>query len=192
MRIVPRFNEINAYCSFDSIIDLSCNGESFYYFENLNNNAVYFNLPSIDIVKFDILTKNNVQPLKNNILQYDEIKLPPREKNHVVKDYINIEIAKNPNKASTKILEAYIKLDTSFLYKPLPFTLFVLLHELGHNYYSTEKFCDMWATNEMLKLGYNPSQCFYSNFYCLSDAQTERKKYQFEYLKKVNFKILEK
>jgi len=36
---------------------------------------------------------------------------------------------------------------------------FILWHELGHRYYSTEHFCDLYATKRFLESGGNPSQC---------------------------------
>lgn len=180
---------ITAYCSSDDLIVINYNFEPFYFFENVNKDIVYFNLPSSNVLCNDFYTENNIKCLDNHYLEFDNIQLPKKEKNFVVKNNYTFTLGKNPNKASIKIFEGEILMDESFKYEPIPFATFVAFHELGHNYYYTEKYCDMFATNEMLKRGYNPSQCYYSNYYCLSDAQKERKKFQFDYLEKIKYKI---
>lgn len=53
-----------------------------------------------------------------------------------------------------------IYIDKSYLNYPQYVGKFLLEHEKAHYFYETEKFCDLWAANKMLKLGYNPSQLF--------------------------------
>ena len=101
---------------------------------------------------------------------------------------ITLDIYENPNKASVNIKTGYIRLDPKFLDKPLPFITFVLFHEISHNKYFTEWKCDVNSANEMLKRGYNPTQCYYANYYCLSGKQGKRKEQLLDWLSKVKTK----
>jgi len=48
---------------------------------------------------------------------------------------------------------------------PCPMRVFILLHEIAHFKYHTEKYCDLSAAKELIKMGYNPSAAIY----CLTD-----------------------
>lgn len=82
----------------------------------------------------------------------------------------------NPNKCSVLWNKDTILFDNSFKEKPLPQVQFILGHEFGHQFYTTEKYCDLFSANRMLKKGYNPSQIGLSPLDSLSEAQYERKK----------------
>jgi len=45
---------------------------------------------------------------------------------------------------------------------PLPCKVFILLHEIGHFFYVTEWKTDLFALYHFCKLGYNPSNAFYT------------------------------
>ncbi len=60
-----------------------------------------------------------------------------------------------------------IVFDDSFADRPLPEVMFIRYHEKGHNYFGYDKhydmktaeaLCDIYASNTMLKKGYNQSQ----------------------------------
>jgi hypothetical protein len=48
---------------------------------------------------------------------------------------------------------------------------------MGHSKYKTEKYADLFAANEMLKKGYNPSQIGVAPIDSLSEMQYERKRF---------------
>lgn len=57
----------------------------------------------------------------------------------------------------------------------------IFFHEIGHYYYTTEKYCDYYSIVCMIKLGFNPSQ-FVSFLHVLGngDESIKRKNYAFE------------
>ncbi len=92
----------------------------------------------------------------------------------------------NRNKCSIFWKEKMIVFDRSFADKPLPELYFIYLHEFGHAKYGykrlytmkqAEAFCDMYASNEMLRMGFNPSQIMAAPRNTLSDRQEYRKNY---------------
>lgn len=97
-----------------------------------------------------------------------------------------IEFGDNKNKCSIFWKERVIIFDHSFEEKPLPELYFIYFHELGHSKYGYERlytmkqseaFCDMYASNAMLRMGFNPSQVIKAPKDSLSDKQNYRKNY---------------
>lgn len=54
--------------------------------------------------------------------------------------------------------------------------LFILFHELGHFYYATEEFADLFAFYWMKKLGYNDSSSIYALTKILKPTERNRKR----------------
>lgn len=95
-----------------------------------------------------------------------------------------IMFAPNPNKCSIFWKEKVIIFDDSFIDRPLPELFFIYYHECGHSKYGyntrysmkeSEAFCDLYASNKMLELGFNPSQINKAPKDSLSDKQQYRK-----------------
>lgn len=168
------------YESNSPIIEVIDNrGLPFYYFNNPERKEIKFNL-----IKGAYYTESDLNAL-HRPLTYVPYDLPKKEKNNIVHDNINLIVEDNPNKASIDISKGLIIIDTKFFNEiETPFANFLLFHELGHYYYKSEEKCDMFSASEMLKIGFNPSQCFYANSICLSDKQGKRKDILFNYLKK--------
>lgn len=103
--------------------------------------------------------------------------LPKPERNFPDPSGFKFTFEDNPNKCTIIWEDKLIVFDKSFLDKPQPEIFFVLYHEYGHEYYSTEKYADLFATNMMKKRGYNPSQICYAHINSLSGNQIERKEY---------------
>lgn len=154
-------------------------GRTFYYFENLNEDRITFNLPAgeyttqNDIFKLERPLKYVCPPLKMRVLFLRE----PKD--------MKIEVGDNPNKCSVWLEEGRILLDHQFVKRELPFLVFILNHERGHYRYRSEEDCDTFAASEMLKIGYNPSQCYYANALCLSKGSEKRKEVLHDFLKRV-------
>jgi hypothetical protein len=55
---------------------------------------------------------------------------------------------------------------------PIEVRLFILLHEVGHFYYSEEWKCDAYAAYHFLEWGCNPSQAFEALAGVLHDNKT--------------------
>lgn len=64
--------------------------------------------------------------------------------------------------ARTWAKDGYIQTGEQFDSLPSQMAFFILLHELGHQKYSTEWKTDLFALAHFLKLGYNESQAFYA------------------------------
>ncbi len=171
--------EIKGFESNDPIIEILDNsGNRFYYLENLNYERVTFNLPT-GLYYTDCDLTALKKPLK-----YVTPKLPIREKHIRVHKNIKTYDKENPNKASINVSKGFIIIDPEYISGNIPREVFIKFHEHGHYYYKTEWKCDVFSASEMLKRGYNPSQCYYSSAFCLSDNQNERKDILLNFLEK--------
>ena len=140
---------------------------------------VSFNLPP-GIYRSDT-TLQVIPPIK-----YKLPKLPPVEKmfNNHDKAKLFLYNGDGPlGMASVVDNEIYLRED--LLNKTTPQIMCVLYHELGHYYYTTEKYCDIFAINKMLKLGYNPSQ-FEGFLSILSNNSMDRKVFLTNYAKNIS------
>jgi len=153
-------------------VDVKNTLHPFYYFQNNKEEQVTFNLP--DGFEYDF--KCICEPCKP--VEYICPPLPKREKfiMPLSFDEYKIFVEDNPHKAQVNILKGIIKLDKGFFNEPIPMMYHVLFHEIGHNLYFAEWKCDVFAANEMLKIGFNPSQCFYSDYFCLSNSENNKKR----------------
>jgi hypothetical protein len=139
-------------CLGDGVRVYNADGSLFYEKANVNfPNKFSFNLPRGAYVCFD-----NIQKRKEPVFFKLE-KLPPKEKKVIVKQPVII-YGENKNKASIDIQKHLIIIDNQFKESPKANQVFLLCHELGHYYYTTESYCDRFARNKMLLLGFNPSQ----------------------------------
>lgn len=153
-------------------------GRIFYYY-NAKKLPHKFNLP-----KGTYFTKNKlkkIEPIKYKIIL-------PKKTYHPMPDKLKIIYAKNPNVASVRLSDGLIIFDNEFRDIPLPFKVFIFLHEIGHFYYpsdkseKTEMLCDYFAKNYMLNIGFNPSQINASISYFIKRSP-HRTKFIFDELK---------
>lgn len=103
--------------------------------------------------------------------------LPFPERLYPSTDDFKIVFRPNRNKCTVYWDQKLIVMDTQFLERPLSEVDFILFHEEGHSRYKTEKYADLYASNAMLKKGYNDSQIGVAHLESLSPAQYERKKF---------------
>lgn len=154
------------------VLILDESGREFYDTSKIKNFSGVFNIPKntpLNLVSGKIIEIPQVKfPLK---------KLPIRERfNYPNPRYFEFMFGENPNKCS--VIWDYKKIiaDTSFFGGlTIPERFFILFHEYGHQFYHTEEYCDLYAINQMLCNGFNPSQSFSSQFKTLSDNQNYRK-----------------
>lgn len=95
--------------------------------------------------------------------------LPEKERD--LKTDLNI-LGKTLERTPARIYAHYgvIEYDKDkFAALPIPFKVFILLHEIGHFFYVTEWKADLFALYHFSRLGYNPSNAFY----CLSAILNE-------------------
>lgn len=152
--------------------------EPFYIFKN-KGREVFFNLPSGNYVIDIAVTK------LNKPISYKKPKLPKYERNIKRPKSIDIYFTNNPNKCSIDLEKGIILCDHAIKLKSRAEQLFIMLHELAHYHYKTEAFCDLEASANMLELGYNPSQLYFSINGCLSDRSEDRKDIIYNFAKNI-------
>lgn len=142
---------------------------------------VYFNLPpgNYTSVRPVILLKYPIR-YKVPSLPFSErfTKLPKS-----IKDF-KIEFSDHGNKAMIDVANNRIIFSNEFKNYTTPQMACVAFHELGHYFYSTEKYCDAFALKCMIIVGFNPSQAR-EFLHVLSDNAMDRKKEIYEFAKKV-------
>ena len=144
-------------------------GKIFYFHTGNPKGEFYFNLP-----KGKYFSANQLEVLKNPI-PVNLPKLPAPEKNNTLPKKVKVYFLENPHKASIITANNEIKVDPKILNLTLPTIVFIMFHELGHYFYSDEKKCDLFAAVQMIKRGFNPSQCGIAIDNALSSKSFDRK-----------------
>lgn len=159
------------YCSHNSPVFIyeKKRNKLFYYHHGNKKGRFFFNLP-----KGEYFTNNNIEKLIEPVTVELPI-LPPAEKSKTLPSKVKVQFLENPNKASILVDKHKVFVDPKILKLSLPSIIFVLFHEIGHYYYKTEEYCDLFAVREMLKRGFNPSQCGIAIDEALSDKSRNRK-----------------
>jgi hypothetical protein len=143
---------------------------SLYFFRKTNGNMprIKFNMPRagnfISNVPFEIV--KIVTPIE---IPTNFPTLPKFERNRVrdVDFQDNPTLTGTPARIFTQL--GIIEKGQNFYTFPEPIRVFILLHEIGHFYYKTEEYCDMFALEHFLKMGYNKSTAYY----CLEEILNE-------------------
>ena len=188
--LLRKFNFVNSFFKVSNpsgfktndrfILILNSDGTIFYSMENKTGGALHFNLP-----KGLYESSNNLIPSPFRVYNRPTIKA----RDPLVKLPKNISIIKKPNRnkcsIDTQLNTIYI--DPSLYNLPRNVWTFVLIHELGHYWWTrakhgadAEKYCDDFACAKMLELGFNPSQCYDGADLCLSNFSIDRKINQME------------
>lgn len=96
---------------------------------------------------------------KIGLWDFKKSSLPPYERD-LKHDFskFSVVFGNNPNKCTIKHKQKLIFFDNQFKKSPWPVIIFIIMHEIGHNWYETEHFADEFAVNNMLKKGYMPEQ----------------------------------
>lgn len=157
--------EKQGFVTHDKYLRIYDERKTLFYFHTLNpeQKTVHFNLP-----RGIYYTTNSVK--QTTVRKYKLPELPKRERNFKQPKKITVVYKENPNKASIFIEKHLIILDPSIKTLSRPQLVYILNHERGHYYYSTEHYCDLYAMREMLKKGFNPSQIAASLHGALSNA----------------------
>lgn len=159
----------SGFCSLTSPVIIYEKKRGLVFYEHKGNptgEAFYFNLP-----RGEYLTKNELVKLKEPIPVHLP-KLPKPQKNLKFPAKVSISYSKNPNKASVWTALNHIKIDPDMMKRTIPEIMFLAFHEAGHYLYKDEEKCDLFAVREMLKLGFNPSQCFFAVRDALGNFET--------------------
>jgi hypothetical protein len=158
MRILNLESKTGFYTSLPfEIFDLK--GNIFYtsdFVNKVSQGQVHkFNLPRGNYTYNGSLHKLD-KPVIHSELRATK-KLPKKQRN-LGKHRYKIFFAPNPNKCTINHKKHTITFDTAFKDAPLYIKYDIYYHELGHRYYKTEEFADLYASKKMLELGFNPSQ----------------------------------
>lgn len=143
-------------------------------FYNFSGNEIKFNLP-----KGEYSSKGEIYML-DNAVKFRLPKLPPRQRKHkMFFPFIELENNLRENFGTVALIypeKGKIIFDEKEYFELLtPEISAIYFHECGHFWYSTEKFCDIFAAREMIKNGYNPSQCGYAFVNMLNNDNIKRK-----------------
>lgn len=124
-------------------------------------NFAKFNIP--DLGAYVLFTDNDCIVQRGVLKKSDKIiDLPDPEKDlkKTLGKYqfiLNNKIGSTPACISTDRKKIYY--NDRFLNLPIYAQKFIFWHELGHRFYFTELYCDLYATKKMLEAGYNESSC---------------------------------
>jgi hypothetical protein len=131
-----------------------------------------FNLPAGNY-KYDGVIRKLDKPV-----HYKLKKLPPKERRIKKGRYI-VKFGHNPNKCTIFYGPRIILFDNAFKKVPLYVRYSIYFHEMGHHFYKTEKYADLYAYNKMLKLGFNKTQIGLSVLDTLTNKESsfDRKEY---------------
>jgi len=157
-------------------------GVLFYSTETLTPKVKEFNLPPGQYFIDSGVFYEMPEPVKYRLLP-----LPKSERNFSSPFDFKFTFGNNPHKATINFLNRTIFMDNSFREKSLPEIYFVLFHEFAHQYFKTEKYTDVLASNYMLLRGFNPSQIGRAHIMSLSNRQLDRKKFNVNHLIECNF-----
>lgn len=150
-------------------------GIIFYDTSQYDNIIWHFNLPPgtyfIESGKFREMARPVEYPLAS---------LPaPEYRNAPNIDNFDVVIRKNPHVGSVHFYSGTVVLDENLVKnRPRAEICLILLHEKGHQFYATEEYCDRYAANQMLRMGYNPEQIAEASILTLSDGNNYRKELQ--------------
>lgn len=156
-----------------------------------NKNRLYYqreaksakvNFPKSGFYFFKNCKIINQLPLQKNVPNF-ELPIPERRREVKFPKIVFNDKFNSPARINTH--ESIIELGKNFKSLSIPSRLFILLHEIGHLYYTNEHYCDLFAYYHFCKLGYNNSQAFYalSKVLTLHDENLKRLKKLFEIIK---------
>lgn len=143
------------------VFRLRDNKGKLYFERNLDGKTprIKFNVPNEGVY----YTDNEIEVLKQVDIEIPELSftLPKYERDRI-KDFVIID---NPNLHNTPArvftFDGVIEKGSRFNSYTKPMRVFFLLHEVGHFYYKTEEYCDLFALVHFLQMGYNMSTAMY-------------------------------
>lgn len=146
-----------------SIVDKNNKPYYYRYFKPGTTN-VKVNIPDPGVYYFSKDANIKRVPLEI-VREVRNIRLPKQERNREKNYFIRHDNNEVDSPALIYTETGEIITGRKFNNLSIPMKIFILLHEIGHFKYQTEKYCDLYATVEFIKMGYNPSTAIY----CLTD-----------------------
>jgi hypothetical protein len=115
-------------------------------------------------------------------IEYPKIKLPSYDKIPVLTEIKNKTYVPDwHSPASINCKTGQMIYNSKFKSYSIAKQLFIVAHEKGHFYYNTEKFCDLFATVSILKLGFGLSQCLEVLRNTLNEGVQKKERYDYVY-----------
>lgn len=143
----------SSYYSHTPLVEIYDKDKKLFYQHTPKNQI--FNLPE------GVYYSMNRVSLRGKPLRFKRHSIKPDRKPKFKPSQLRIELGNNPSKASIWVDDGRILLDRSFMENMNQAGReFTIQHEIGHLWHSTERGADLYATNKLLELGYNPSQIF--------------------------------
>ena len=168
------------FYTFSPFVIYEKNGNVFYSSDFTNKikegKKLIFNLPAGDFLLEGFINR------LNNPKKFANISLPEPER-HLKKKRYKIIFGINPSKCTIYYNAGLIIFDNAFKDAPLYIKFDIYFHELGHHFYKTEKFADLYAVKKMLDYGFNPSQIGRTSLIALGKNNLERKSFIINKLK---------
>lgn len=112
------------------------------------------------------------------------LRLPANERNRHKRYEIKFDYSRTDTPALIYTFDekpATIVFGAKYKSLSVPMKIFIGLHELGHLRYKTEMYCDLWASIEFIKMGYNPSTAIYCLTDVLKDSPEKNRRINFVY-----------
>lgn len=163
------------------VVILDSRGVIFYDTRQSETPVWEFNLPAGEY----FIERGKISEMPSPV-DYPLLPMPAPERNKRGNpELFKLEFGVNPMKASIDWVNKKILFDNELKRWPLPALMFILYHERAHKYYATEALCDRYASNEMIRAGYNPSQIG-NSVLTLSEKQHARKEFLIDSLNNVN------
>lgn len=159
------FFELTGLICFDPVFKIYDIDKKLFYHQK-NSGLNKFNLPA-----GIYYTANKIKisdPIKFNI------QIPEPEKQPEPGIKIKIFLTENKNKASINPANGKIYFDREIFKGDRTKRNFIFFHEIGHLFYFSEVFCDLFAVACLLKIGFNPSQIFKASKNSLSKKNIHR------------------
>lgn len=132
-----------------------------YFFRVLNG--------KFDEIKFNLCHAGTYDCLQGSIVRIVPIEINPLSVSLPKPDrmrFKSFDISFNPELTGSPARNftgtGKIETGTKFKDYPYPVRVFILLHEIGHFFYTDEADCDLFAAKMFINMGYNNSTAFYS------------------------------
>lgn len=174
-----------------STVYIAFSGNLPRYFELRNSAGELYHFRHLDgktpRIKFNIVQPDTYSAnAAFTLVKIVPIEIPTRLPDlpkHERERYKEFSIVDNPTLSGTP---ARIFTETGIIEKgqqfyeyPKTIRVFFLLHEVGHFFYSTEEYCDLFALTHYLKMGYNRSMAFYALSKVLKRSENNMKRLHF-------------
>jgi hypothetical protein len=163
-----------------------------YFFRRLDGKTPRIKFNILDAGYFNSTTPFEVVKIVPLEIPKNLPELPPKERERMkpFKVVYNPGLTHSPARVFTQL--GVIEKGARFDSFPKMIGDFILWHEIGHFYYETEEYCDLFALVNCLKRGYNRSMCYYalSRILKKTPQNMERLKSLLQNIQKTNSKTL--